>query len=103
MFMIIVLTEGYSSRTVYLCLNCLAKGFTPIIKVPLQDTRIDERQKGTLTGVSPDDISKLIKDRISFKTKFDLRTGILIIGVAIAIIALIFGDTISRAVDSIFS
>ncbi len=86
--------------TLYLCLDCLAKGFTPISKTPLQETKVHDNEKKTHVGISPEDIAKLIKPDHGFKTKLDLRAWLMIAGLILAFIALLFGDIIRAFVDN---
>lgn len=95
-----VILNAYSTHSVYLCLDCLAKGFTPITKTPLQEIRVSESEKKIHTGITPEDIAKLVKPNHGFKTKLDFRAWLLIIGLVLGLIALLFGDVISDFVNS---
>jgi len=95
---------SYSSKTVYLCLNCLAKGFSPIIKAPLQNSKVSKEDSDQiLKNIDPQDIAKLTSSNLKMKNRFDFRSILLIIMIGIAVLALVFGDIIKKSVESGFS
>lgn len=97
-----VLMEAYKSNTVNLCLDCSAKGFTPMTKVKLQDKKKEIIRN--FSKIDPKEIEKLMGTRP--KSKFprrNLAIYIISAGLGLAVIQMLFGDTIQENVASYFN
>ena len=94
-------SDSFKSRTVNLCLNCFAKGFEPLTKIKLQDTKKDVKE--TFSQIDPQEIQKLLKIDVKDKGKLNFRNVFLIFSLAVAITGIIFSQLIQKWVNSIFN
>jgi len=97
--MIWTLKNGFIQKRTHLCLNCFAKGFSPLTTVKVQEKRRENTEK--FESTSPEKIKELLSISYNSKSKFD--TMILVIGLAIIIIGIIFSSVIQGWVEKTIS
>ncbi len=94
--MIWTLKDVFSRKKIHLCLNCFAKGFVPLIAVKLQENpRKNMVEK--FESIDPEKIKNLLSIQSSNKSKFE--TMVLILGLAIAIVGIIFSSVIQGWIE----
>ena len=95
------LQDTFKRKTIHFCLNCFAKGFTPISKVKLQQESKDHDQDGNFKQIEPEKIKSLLSVEISSSDKkLNFGNMMLIIGLVIATIGIILGSTIQKYVEN---
>ena len=94
--------DAFSKHIIHLCLNCYAKGFSPLKNVKLQNESI-KRNMEQFTPIDPEKIKNLLTIQPSGDSKLNFGNTMLIVGLAIATIGIIFGKVIQEYIEAMIN
>ncbi len=95
----VTMSDSFKRKKSHLCLNCFAKGFTPLTSVTLSQEPRKIQESETFKQIEPEKIKNLFSIQASSENKMKIETIILIIGLAITIVGMIFSSVIQKWVE----